>query len=596
MKKRYWKMLLLSSTALALPFVVAANYPTTIAEVPGAELLNPALVKASACGSPAVGNNELFKPGVRLAAMGSAVAAEFEDVPLFSGLGDLTFEITTSSEEARRYFEQGLALTYAFNHAAALESFHAAQFADPTCAMCCWGAAYALGPNINDPMHAENIAPAFAEIAQAIALKGGASLREQALIDALSARYSADPEADRLALDLAYAEAMAGVVEGYSGDQDIAVLYAEALMNTQPWDYWKAGGVVPKGAGGAIVSTLEQVLTDNPDHPHAIHLYIHAVEASADPARAERYADRLAPIMPSAGHLVHMPGHIYYRIGRYVDSMETNRKAVAADEAFFEQLDDDGIYRFGYYPHNLHFLLVSALMAGGATDAVDAAQKLGNVMSDDIAEQVPWVQAIKTAPYTTHAVFSDPETVLSIDDPGDRFPMVRAFWHYARAIAQVRAGNPEAAAEEVRALQKIRETSDFTSLVEGFVPAPELLVVAELVVDGQIARVEGRYDDAIEAFEAAAAIQDNIPYMEPPYWYYPVRQSLAAAQLEAGDAEAAADTFRRSLVDTPNNGWALWGLMQAQKAMGDKAGAKVTSELLEQAWAGPSDLLTLQRL
>ncbi len=596
MQVKIWKRCLLTGTVMALPLIVVATYPTARPITPGAELLNPALVKASACGSPAVGNNELFKPGVRLAAMGGAAAADASDVPIFSGLGELSFEITTNSDLARRYFEQGLALTYGFNHAAALESFRAAQAADPTCAICYWGAAYVLGPNINDPMHDENIAPAFAEIAQASALKGDATTREQALIDALSARYSADPNADRTALDSAYADAMDDVAATYPEDQDIAVLYAEALMNTQPWDYWEPGGVTSKAAGGTIVSTLERVLEANPQHPHAIHLYIHAVEASADPGRAEPYADRLAGLLPAAGHLVHMPGHIYYRIGRYVDSMETNRKAVVADEAFFAQLDDEGLYRFGYYPHNLHFLLVSALMAGGEADAVAAADKLGKVMSDEVAEQVPWVQAIKTSPYTTHAVFSDSGTILSLEEPDDRFPMVQAFWHYGRGIAQIRAGDLEAGAAEAAAIKEIRETADFTSLVEGFVPAPELLTIAELVLEGQTARAEGRYSDAINTFEEAVALQDTIPYMEPPYWYYPVRQSLAAAQLEAGDAEAAADTFRQSLVNTPNNGWALWGLMQAQEAIGDQDGAKVTADLLAQAWAGPDGLLTLERL
>jgi tetratricopeptide (TPR) repeat protein len=428
-----------------------------------------------------------------------------------------------------------------------------------------------------------------------MALRDGATEREQALIEALAVRYSIDPAADRAALDAAYADAMLGIAERFPDDVEVLVLTAEAMMNTQPWDYWEVDGVTPKGRAGRIVELLETALALDPQHPHAIHLYIHAVEASADPARAEPHADRLRGLMPAAGHLVHMPSHIYYRTGRYADSLEVNIDAAMADEALLEQWSPSGPYRFGYYPHNVHFVLTSAQMAGAPVETLDAAEKLGAVMSDEVAAEIAWIQAIKTAPFTAHAQFSDTATILALPDPGDGMPFVKAFWHYARGVALAREGDP-AAAVEAEAIEALRADPGLAVMVDGYVPAPEVLTLAADVVRAKLAAHDGDFDAASSLLEEAIAIEATIPYMEPPYWYYPVEQTLGAVKLQAGDAEAAARHFQAALASAPNNGWSLFGLHEAQMAMGDAAGAKVTGERLGEAWIGPGALLTLDRL
>ncbi len=587
---------MLTGTAAVAALLVGAGVERGRAGDAVSELLDPRYVAANGCGTLTKGKNELFKPGLAVLAATPAAATEAEAFPLIDGLGDLHLEITTTAPAAQRYFDQGLRFAFGFNHAAALASFRAAQAADPACAMCRWGEAWVLGPNINAAMEADAVAPAFAAAAQASALADGASALERDLITAMAERYALAADADRAALDLAFADAMVEVARAHRDRPTVQALAAEALMNTQPWDYWEADGVTPKGRADEIVAHLERALDLDPKHPGAAHLYIHAVEASSKPERAEPYADRLGGAMPAAGHLVHMPSHIYYRVGRYIDSLEANRAAVAADERLFAEVPrGDGIYAYGYYPHNVHFLLVSAQMAGSAEDALAAAAKLERVMSDDAAERWGWVQAIKTAPYTAHAQFAEPEVILALDDPGERFPFVRAFWHYARAIAQLRLEDG-AAADELAAIDAIRAEVDFTALEEQFVPAGTVLTIARNVVEARIRATDGDVEGAVALLEEAAALQDTVPYMEPPFWYYPVRRTLGAVLLEAGRHEAAADAFEASLMEAPNSGWSLWGLHQALSRQGDEAGARAVAGLLDKAWIGDRALLEPDRL
>jgi tetratricopeptide (TPR) repeat protein len=601
-RRRIWRAALLGSTLGGAATFGATPVPA--AEAPGAaQLLDPAYMAANICAPIPTRRTELYKPGYQLAAAqagaaAAAAAAEAADrgPVLHDNLGTLSYAVATRAPEAQRYFDQGLRLAFAFNHAEARRAFRQAQAIDPTCAMCYWGEAYVLGPNINYPMMPDAVAPAFAAVAQAVALKDGASERERALIEAMAKRYAADPDADRKALEAAYADAMAAVSERYPDDDEIQVLFADALMNLQPWDYWAPDRKTPKGRAAEQVAALERVLERNPDHPGAIHLYIHTVEASTTPERAEAHADRLGALMPGAGHLVHMPAHIYYRVGRYLDSLKANIKAAKADEALFAQVEDQSIYRHGLYPHNVHFVLVSAQMAGDGANAVSAAEKLGQVVSDDMAKQVGWVEAIKTAPYFAHAQFSAPETVLALPDPGGDFPFVQGSWRYARAMAQVRAGDLQAAAEEGKLLGDLAETADLSRLEAWYVPAKEVLAIAGKVVDGQVARAGGDHARAEAPLREAAALQDGLPYMEPPFWYYPVRQTLGAALLEAGKAEDAAQAFQQALMAAPNNAYALYGLVQAQEAMGDTAGAAATQTLFEKAWAGGAELPSLAGL
>lgn len=578
----------------------AAREPADAVEEARRDVI-PVNLLAAVCGMPGHHHEAGFERRVELArlllARADSSAASAPDVRLFENLGEYSYPITTASAKARRYFDQGLRLTYAFNHPEALRAFRAAQRLDPGCALCFWGEAYALGPNINAPMDAEAIAPAMAATERALALRAAASEREQALIEALSRRYSADPAADRAALNRAYAEAMADVARRFPNDPDILSLHADALMNLSPWDYWEKDGRTLKPLQTELVPALEKALAADPSHPYAIHLYIHAVEASTTPERAEPYADRLAALMPGAGHMVHMPAHIYFRVGRFADSISINKDAVAADEAYIAEVAPTGsLYPFSYYPHNVHFLLESARMAGDGPTALAAAEKLPSVLSEDVAARVPWVQLIKAAPFFAHAQFSEPQEILSVADPGDRFPYVRAMWHYARGVAHAAAGETKAAQAEADAIARIAEDADFQPLIDGGVPAPDLLRLARLIVAGRVAQAGGDDDAAIAAFEEAAAIDRALPYLEPPFWYYPVDQSLGAALLRAGRAEEAEAAFRRALARYPGNAWAVYGLREAAERRGDRTAAADADRLLRQKWLGPDEGPALSRL
>ena len=519
-----------------------------------------------------------------------------QDPPLWNDLGTLSHPVTTANPLAQRYFDQGLRLAYAFNHAEARRAFRAAQRHDPGCAMAFWGEALVLGPNINAPMNTADLAPALAAATQAQALAATASPREQTLITAVSTRYSADPKADRIALDRAYAEAMGKVSARYPDDDNIAVLYAESLMDLSPWDYWQDSGAKAKGRTDEIVATLQRVLQRNPEHPGAIHLYIHIVEASTDPGRAEPYAERLAGLMPGAGHMVHMPGHIFFRIGRYGDSLATNRAAVATDERYLAQTSAQGIYPGGYYPHNVHFLMVSAQMAGDGPTALQAADKLGLMAADGRMADAPWVQPIMAAPYFVHAQFSDAATIAKVTDPGDGRPYVKAMWHYLRGVAAARQGDVPAAQAAAAAIEQLIRTSDFHDLEAAGVPGKSVLALAAHAVRARLALHRGDLAGAVAQFEAAIAIEDGLPYLEPPFWYYPVRQSLGAAKVQSGDLEGAVAAFRKSLEQAPHNGWALFGLAETYRRLGKPQEAADAQARFQRAWLGRQDAPTLDRL
>jgi len=539
---------------------------------------------------------ELFGPGVVHAAGLAAPALPAGSPPLYEGLGEMGMEITTAEPLARAYFDQGLRLIWGFNHAEAARSFRAGQAADPDCAMCFWGEAFALGPNINDAMADEAVRPAWEAIGRARALAGGVSAKERALIEALAARYGANAMASRPALDRAWAEAIGAVAARYPDDAEILVLHADALMNLQPWDYWEADGVTPKGRGGEIAAALEAALALAPDHPAALHLYIHAVEASADPGRAEAAADRLRGIAPAAGHLTHMPAHIYTRVGRYHDSIAVNRDAIAADEAFLAAAGEAAspLYRYGYYPHNVHYLMVSAQMAGLADDVIASADRLVEITSDGVSEALAWVQAIRTAPFSGHAQFSDPATILALPDPGDRFPFVQGFRHYARGLARVRTGELAAAEAEAATIDRLIETADMSALEAQYLPARDVLAIARDLVRARIAAAEGDFAHAEALLREAIALEGGIGYMEPPYWYYPVQQTLGAVLVEAGRPEEAIAAFEAALARAPRNGWALWGLAEARRAAGQDPA--VTEAAFQRVWLGDADVLALDRL
>ena len=515
---------------------------------------------------------------------------------LVDDLGSMTWKITTSEPMAQRFFDQGLRLAYGFNHLEAVRSFRKARTLDPKCAMCYWGEALVLGPNINAPMDGASVGPAYEAVGKAQALVTKVTPKERAMIEALAKRYAKDAPADRVPLDRAYADAMQEVAARYPADDHVQVQYAEALMDLQPWDYWEADGVKAKGRAGEIIGLIEKVLKRNPDQVGAIHYYIHLTESSSDPHRAIAYAQRLGRLMPGAGHIVHMPFHTYFRVGMYKEAIEANRQGVQADEHYIQRAAPVGIYPQAYYPHNVHSLMVSAQMAGDGETVIESADKLEKVVSDAAAKNIAWVQPIKAAPYFAHAQFSDTQTILLLADPGPEFPFVRALRHYARAVGLANAGDFAAARAEVDAIAKIEQTGDLANLTDNYVPAKEILQVAQHVAHGRIAQVQQDLPGAIKHFQDAVALSDTLAYNEPPYWYYPIRQSLGAVQALAGDLDSAEHSFRGSLARAPNNGWALYGLTQVYEKRGDMASAKAARQLLDKAWLGEAAALSLERL
>jgi tetratricopeptide (TPR) repeat protein len=543
-------------------------------------------------------HNEVSPFGHAMHAPPPPAASSYDQTapPLFDNLGGHSWKITTADPAAQAFFDQGIRLSYAFNHAEARRAFRQAQRLDPSCAMCFWGEALVLGPNINAPMDAAANAPALAALERAATLAGGASAKEGALIAALQKRYSADEKAERAALDKAWAEALGDVAARFPDDLDVATLHAEAMMDTQPWDYWSDGGRTPKGYAAAIVAALEHVLASDPGHPGAIHLYIHAVEASDRPERAEPHADRLAALMPGAGHVVHMPSHIYYRIGRYIDALEQNKKAVAVDEAYIGATHATGFYPAAYYPHNVHFALAAAQMAGDAKTALEMSQKLHSILTADMASAVPLAQPVMAAPFFAHAQFGSPDAVLALTVPDNAPPYVTAMWRYARGVALAKAGRTDDAAKEAAAIDALRRDADFTNLLAHGIPAPQVLEIAEEIVAARIAQARGDAPGAIAAFAKAAALQDGLAYMEPPYWYYPIHQSLGAALLQAGRTVEAEAAFRTALTRSPNNGWAIYGLVEVAKARGDAAAQRDAEARLARSWVGERSVLALQNL
>jgi tetratricopeptide (TPR) repeat protein len=347
---------------------------------------------------------------------------------------------------------------------------------------------------------------------------------------------------------------------------------------------------------GEAIAALEAALKSNPNHPGAVHFYIHAVEASTGAARAESYADRLGALMPGAGHLVHMPSHIYYRLGRYRDALEANRRAVAVDEAYFAKVKAEGMYHSAYYPHNVHFLMAAAQMAGDGASVISSAHKIDFIISADAAREMPGAQQMKAAQYFAHAQFSAPETVLSLPDPGDTMPYLKAMWHYARGVARAAQRDINGAQREVQAIASLRAASSFSALTNEGVPVPDVLRIAKHVVEARMAQAQNNLASATEHFREAVALQDKLPYMEPPYWYYPVRQSLGAALLLAGDVDGAERAFRESLARAPNSGWSLYGLREVYEKRGDRGAVNETEELLQRAWVGSREQLQLARL
>ena len=500
--------------------------------------------------------------------------------PLLEGIGPLHFAISTDAPKTQRYFDQALTLAFGFNHAEAVRSFRAAAAIDPTCGICYAGAALALGPNINAPMGEEAVAPAWEAINMALAQKAHETERERDYIDAIAARYSEDG-ADRAALDAAYARAMGVLAEKYPGDLNARTLYAEALMDLSPWAYWQADGS-PNAHTAALVDALEHVLATDPNHPGAAHLYIHAMEQFT-PKKAEAAADRLTDLVPVAGHLVHMPSHIYLRLGRYEDAVAANQRAAAADEDYIAQCNAQGLYPAAYYPHNLHFLWYAAMMEGRRELAVATAEQLSERIPLEMAKAMGAIQAYVPVRLYTFVRFGMWNEALAAAPVAEGLPYAKAMRHYARGLAFAAKGELAAAQAELEALEAIRGSGDLELVVLRRADISDTLVgIAAHLVQAGMAKQRGDGDEEIKQLREAVAAQLSLPYSEPPFWHYPIRQSLGAALLRHGDAEAAQEVFAADLGEFPENGWSLHGLSQALAERGEANG--VVLARLEAAW------------
>ncbi len=507
------------------------------------------------------------------------------DARMYEGFGNYERPITTKSAEAQAWFDQGMQLLYGFNHDEAIRSFKSAAKADPSAAMPWWGVAYANGININDPAMTEIRSEAAREAADnALARMGTASPVEQGLIRAVSVRYEWPTPEDRSHLDQAYADEMQKVYERFPEDRDVAALYAESLMNLQPWDLWTKDGE-PKGRTTEIVEVLEGVMAKHPDHPGANHFYIHTVEASKTPERAVPAADRLTTLVPGSGHLVHMPSHIYIRVGRYADAARSNEAAIAADRAYFAVAPPPGFYSM-YYGHNLHFLAFASMMCGNYEDAIGAARALEAEMPEDALRDFAMV-IDGMMPTTLHAMirFGMWEDVLR-EPAYPEFRLVsNAVRHYSRAIAYSAKGMTDEARSEMALFEELTATIPedwkiMNNRVDSVVP------IARLMMEGEILWREGEREAAFAKLREAVVLEDDLIYDEPPAWMTPVRHSLGALLIAGGEFEEAEAVYRADLVKNPNNGWSLTGLQQSLFGQGNSADAMALNDAVSSAFAG----------
>jgi len=545
----------------------------------------PALVLVLALATACSGLHEDRASAVQSASPPEAASG----ATLLEGLGDHHFPVTSSHPQVQRWFDQGLMLTYGFNHDAAGRSFLKAAQLDPECAMCWWGAALVLGPHVNAGMDPADNAHAWSRLRKAQALAAGASPREQAFIRALGARFTENPPEDRRPLDEAYAQATRALVRERPDDLDAATFHAEALMDLQPWDYYDAQRR-PKGHTAEVVSTLESVIARDPDHAGALHLYVHAVEASADPQRGVDAADRLRELIPGSGHLVHMPAHIYARVGRWHDAVIANQRAIEADDAYLAicRGNTGGVYPLGYVPHNHHFLWFAASMEGNSAVAREAA--LHTAQRTELPELMrqpgfAGLQHYWMTPWFDRVRFGRWDEIAALPNPAADLPYVTAIWHYAQGMAAVRQARLDDAETHLAALRPLAAdpVMDTLTMWDRY-PLSHAVRIAQRSVSAELAIARGDHAGAIAALREAVAIEDRIPYDEPPGWHAPVRHSLGAALLAAGQPAEAEAVYRAELERNPGNGWSLHGLARSLQAQERADDAALARQQLAQAW------------
>lgn len=511
---------------------------------------------------------------------------------LMNGLGSLHHPVSTKNAEAQRFFDQGLALVYAFNHDEAARSFKRAAALDPGLAMAWWGVGFALGPNINLPVDPEHEKAAYEAVQKAVALSSAAPANERGYIEALARRYSIDPKADLKQLDLEFKQAMGKLVNAYPDDLDAAVLYAESAMDLRPWKLWTMDGKPAPGTE-EIVAMLESVLRRNPNHPGAIHYYIHAIEASPNPARALAYAPKLGSLMPAAGHLVHMPAHIYERVGDYQAAAQSNLAAAAADEAYFKEGGGQGIYSM-YYGHNLDFLAVAYSMQGRYGEAIATSNKLVEFVQP-MVNQMPMLEPITAKSILMWERFHKWDEIMKQPEPAASLLSTGAVWHFARGVVFAGRGDITKAEVEQRAFLKLAQSVPADSM-SSLNPTSKILLIAADVLGARIAEAKHDNQAALALFNKGIQDEDSLAYDEPPQWFHPVRESLGGFLLRNGNYAEAERVFRADLERNKLSGRSLFGLAESLKAQGKSQAAEAAQSDFESSWKNADTKLAVATL
>jgi tetratricopeptide (TPR) repeat protein len=558
-----------SSLAIALPLLAQPAQP--VGDAGQLKKLDPAYQKANGCKAP-----EAIATGA---------------MPLIDGLAKVHFPVSSATPEAQRYFDQGLALLYGFEYEKAQRSFARGAELDPGCAMCRWGEALALGPFQNSgPANSEKIATARRLVEQALG-SGKLNPLERALAEALAARYApAPPSDDALAVHgVAYAEALAKLADAHAANDMVVVLAGQAAMEVRPWDYWQADGRTPLPWGAKALKRIETVLARSPNQPQAQHLYIHLTEASQAPGKAERAADMLEVAAPASAHLVHMPSHTFYRIGRFADAVRGNQAAIKVDDAMAARLGEAKPF-YGYFRHHTHFIVSAAEQRGDAATALAGAEQLEAAFRQPSPRGAEYSQALLATALQARAQFSTSAELLVRPEPTSDQPVLRQVWRALRAEALARDGRIEEARAEIFLMRRERLRDKLMGDVS------PLMRIAEHVAIGRMNFATKNYRGAATRFARAAEVEAKLDYREPPLWHQPLDSALGSALLKAGDARAARTAFQRALVRRPGSAWAMWGRAQAETALGEDAAARSTLAEVEKSWGGDRKWLTLERL
>ncbi|HKZ36996.1 MAG TPA: tetratricopeptide repeat protein [Chryseolinea sp.] len=502
---------------------------------------------------------------------------------ILPGLGNLHYPITTKSVKAQEFFEQGLRLIYAFNHWEAIQAFKEASKLDPDCAMAYWGLALAFGPNLNDWNPKDRERMALEAIQKAQSKKERISQVEKDFIDAMAARYDGKAYENRDSLNRTYADAMMKLAKQYPDDAEAQTLCADAIMNTMPWDYWKKDGS-PKPETAAAKKILENVLQKFPNHPGAHHLYIHLVEASATPELGLKSAQFLETAMPGAGHIVHMPAHIYVRVGEYSKSIESNIIATKVDEQYLSYSNNQGMYRLMYYPHNIDFISFSSYMEGRSNLGIQTALKLAYKGSFSKIATPGFSQYLTVEPMIAYTRFGKWGDILALPDPGSDILYAQVMWRFSRGMAFIRSGYTSEANIELAKLDSLNKLDTLKSIYISFNPVSSSSQIASSLLRGEILVKEKKFDEAITAFRDAVQNEDSLRYNEPPDWKIPTRHFLGAALLDAGKFEEAEKVYLEDLKINRENGWSLTGLQQCYLKQGKKSNVAGTAKRFAKAW------------